>query len=166
MERVLKSMQIKIHQRKSDKNNTELYKKAVLFFADQLLSKTKLKKLKLSIILKKFKGNASEESGNCEQITRNNYKIEVNNNKPFQGIISTLAHEMIHVKQGMYGQLIMKSNGFVWKNKLYKSVDIDKDNQYDNCSWEKEAYTLEPILTKRFLSEVLVNEVKVFPLSQ
>lgn len=155
-------MQVKIHQRKSDKNNTDIYKKAILFFASELLSKTKQKKLKLSVVLKKFTGKSAEESGNCEQISRNNYKIEINNNKAFQGIISTLAHEMIHVKQGIYGELIMKDNGFVWKNKLYKSVDIDQDNKYDNCSWEKEAYALEPILTKRFLSEVLVNEVKVY----
>jgi RNase P/RNase MRP subunit p30 len=114
-------MLLKIHQRKADKNNTELYRKAVGYFADQLLSKARQKKLKLTIIIKHFKGAAKKESAACTQVSRNRYVIEINRAKSFPTIISALAHEMVHVKQGVMGKLLMTTVGFKWKGKLFRS---------------------------------------------
>lgn len=157
-------MQIKLHQRKSDKSNTELYRKAVEFFAEQLLPKTKRERLKLSIVFKKFKGkNYKNDFGSCNQIdgSRNKYKIEINNIHPFHSIIATLAHEMVHVKQGVYGKLIEKKVGFVWKGTLYKNVDMKDTDVYNATEWEQEAYQLEQVLTKKFFKDVMIEEVKL-----
>jgi hypothetical protein len=156
-------MQLKIHQRKSDKNNTELYRKAVEFFAEELLSKSKRDKLQVSVVLKKFKGkNYKNDYGSCNQIdgSRNKYKIEINNIHPFHSIIATLAHEMVHVKQGVLGKLIEKKIGFVWKGTLYKNVDMKDTDVYNATEWEQDAYRLESELTKKFFKYVMIEEVK------
>lgn len=154
-------MKLKIHQRKSDKNNTELYKKAVQFFADELLSVSKQNKLTLKIIIKKFKGTAKTESGNCAQNSRYNYTIEINKDKSFPNIISTLFHELIHVRQGMMGKLSMTSTGFVWNGKLYKSVDIVDYKELDK-PWELLAYQGERELTHKFFKSMIKEEVKEY----
>lgn len=152
-------MELKLHQRNSDKNNTEIYKKAIQFFIDKLLPKYKQKRLKVSIIFKKFRGACSLESGSCEQISRNRYKIEINKIKPFHKIISTLAHELCHVKQGVNGKLIMTTEGFKWNGKLYKSVDIP-DERNEELPFEKEAYSLEKVLTPEFFNTIILPDIK------
>jgi hypothetical protein len=156
-------MQFKIHQRKADKNNTELYKKAVAFFAEQLLSKSRRERLKLTIIIKHFRGRAKNDSGYCTQVSRNRYIIEINRKYDFPTTISTLAHEMVHVKQGVMGKLLMTHVGFKWKGKLFRSVDIDSNNDYYNTEWEIEAYKLEPELTKKFFRDIIQSQFKQIP---
>jgi hypothetical protein len=157
-------MQVKIHQRNGDKNNTDLYRKAVQFFIDELIPKTKQEDLALSVVFKKFTGIYKNEFGGCEQLARNKYKIEINSLKTFIEEISSLAHEIVHVKQGVMGKLVMKDvpDGFIWKGKLYKSVDIRKNNLYNDekLEWENEANELERVLVQKFFSKFLVNEVK------
>lgn len=153
-------MLVKIHQRKSDKNNTELYKKAVEFFADELLTKSQKDKLKLAIIIKKFKGKEKSDIGYCDQKSRYEYKVEINKDKPFHSIISAIAHEFIHITQGVKNKLIMNKEGFIWKNRMYKNVDIANEEDYIDTPWELEAYKLEPKLTEKFFKQILIQEVK------
>ena len=153
-------MQFKIHQRKSDKNNTEIYKKAVEFFVGELLPKSKRDKLKLTIIIKNFKTKEKTQMGYCSQLSRNSYKVEINKRQPFHSIISSIAHEIIHVKQGVIGKLTNKDEGFVWQGKMYKNVDIGEHNVYINTPWELEAYKLEPQLTEKFFKQVVIQEVR------
>jgi hypothetical protein len=152
-------MQFKLHQRKSDKGNTLLYKKAIEFFVDALLSKTKQNKLKIKIIIKNFKKNPNKELGNCAQVNRYNYIIEINKNQSFPSVISTLAHEISHVRQGVMGKLVMTTIGFVWNGKLFKSVDIDNASVYNDSAWEKEAFSNEVKLTKIFFKTILIQEM-------
>ncbi len=153
-------MKIRILQRKGDKNNKELYRKAVEFYADVLLPKTKQENLEISVIFKQFHGKTKNESGNCGQVSLNKYIIEINKNKQFHKILATLAHEMVHVKQGIFGQLVMTANGFIWKDKVYKSVDIEDFATYNNTKWEVEAYSQETDLVKKFIREIIMKEVK------
>lgn len=142
-------MLLKIHQRKADKNNTELYKRAVQMFVDELLSKSKQKRLKLKVIFKQFRGKHRGYCGYLNQISRNRYVIEINRNKDFPTIISTLAHELVHVKQGVLGKLLLTPTGYKWNGTLYKVADEDYE---DSLLWEREAHLLEKALTKQFLA--------------
>ena len=152
-------MDLKIHQRKSDKNNTELYKKAVEFFASELLSKANQELLKLSITFKKFRGAIKLEHGSTGQISRYNYKMDINNYYPFHSIISTIAHEMVHIKQGVKGNLKYRTNGLMWKNELH-DVDTIDEEEYNKKEWEAEARILEISLTEKFFKTIILPEVK------
>lgn len=154
-------MKLKIHQRKSDKNNSILYRKAVEFFVCELLSKANQEALTLSISFKKFRGKDKEDHGETDQISRYNYKMEINNTKPFHSIISTLAHECVHVKQGVKGWLECKAAmpDIKWKKASY-DVDNMSTEEYNNLEWEAEARSLEIELTQKFLKTVVIPEVK------
>ena len=152
-------MKIKIHQRKSDKNNAQLYKQAVEFFLNELLSKVNQDALTLSISFKKFRGKAVKEHADLEHLGRYTYKMQVNNLKPFHSIISTLAHECVHIKQSIKGQLVFKTNGLVYKNELY-DVDSPSREEYNKLPHEVEARTLELDLTQRFFKSIVIPEVK------
>lgn len=154
-------MEIKLYQRGGDRTNFELYKKAIQFYADELIPKTKQKDLLVTVHFIKFKD--SNECGCTYQKKGNHYKIQVNKDFHFPYTISTLAHEMVHVKQGVSGKFTLKGNiGFIWNGKMYKDIDnLDaaQIDQYNNMPWEKEAYTLEPELTKKFF-KVVLNDIK------
>ena len=53
----------------------------------------------------------------------------------YSDMMKTLAHEMVHAKQYLRGELNGYSNS--WKGKRLKTYE------YDNQPWEKEAYKLE-----------------------
>jgi hypothetical protein len=153
-------MQVKIHQRKVEKTNTALYKKAIDFFVNELIPKTKQEDLYISAVFKKFPPQYAHDFGGCEQIKKNpnRYKIEINILMPLEEVIQTLAHEIVHIKQGVMGKLLMRDKGFVWKGTLYKTVDIKKYNMYDDLEWENEARSLERELTQKFF-KYLAKEV-------
>ena len=148
-------MIIKIHQRNSDKNNTELYKSAIEMFADLLIPKTKQEKLKLSLIIKNWADD--DDLGEIHQISRNNYKIYINKNSPFNKIINTIAHEMVHVRQGVNKQLTMVANGFIWKGDRYINIDFDNTEVYNQYPWEIEANSESIDLTLKFFKKYVMQ---------
>lgn len=153
-------MDIKLYQRGGDRTNFELYKKAIQFYADELIPKTKQKKLKIILRFKKYK--TMDDCGYMYEIAPNHYKISINKELHFPYIISTLAHEMVHVKQGVMGALRLNKIGFVWKGKMHKNIDNMKPEEvekYNSMPWEKEAFQLEQELTKKFF-KVVLNEIK------
>lgn len=59
----------------------------------------------------------------------------------FLEMMQTLAHEMVHARQFLRGQLDAEgSNGWVWKGRNAGGFE------YENQPWEKEAYRLEKTL--------------------
>ena len=59
-----------------------------------------------------------------------------------------LAHELVHVKQYVVGDLSMRSKGMYWKGELTK---IDNMMEYFKSPWEIEAYGLERYLWLNFI---------------
>jgi hypothetical protein len=157
-------MHLKIHQRKQEKTNVEIYRKAIEFFANELIPKKLQKYLHVSVTFKKFKGKEKKtEYGATYQVRKNSYKIEINSLKEFHHIISTLAHEMTHVAQGRKGRLVYTNTGFVWKKKFWHFDKVDATLEAHNeAPWEQEAIKNEKELTKRFFREVLVREIVEF----
>ena len=63
----------------------------------------------------------------------------------FDNILIWLAHEMVHLKQFVRGELFDYETGRVqWKSKSFGRV------HYDDQPWEKEAYRLEEKLYEEF----------------
>jgi hypothetical protein len=60
---------------------------------------------------------------------------------PYEEIMQTLAHEMVHAKQYLRGELCGYSMS--WKGKKPRNYS------YDNAPWEREAYKREEELYKR-----------------
>ena len=64
---------------------------------------------------------------------------------PFDQILTWLAHEMVHLKQFVRGELFDYETGRVqWKTKSFGRI------HYDDSPWEKEAYRLESPLYEEF----------------
>lgn len=76
--------------------------------------------------------------------------IFVMRQKRLSSMISTLAHEMIHIKQFVKDNLDIEKNKFkgrVWKAR--KNEDI-----YEDSPWEREAYDNEEALARYYLDYV------------
>ena len=64
---------------------------------------------------------------------------------PFDQILTWLAHEMVHLKQFVRGELFDYETGRVqWKTKSFGRV------HYEDSPWEREAYRLEDKLYEKF----------------
>jgi hypothetical protein len=84
--------------------------------------------------------NASE--GLCESLDQRNFIIDV---ALYGDWLSTLAHEMVHVKQFARGELDAQLTR--WKTKDHHNTE------YWNQPWEKEARRLQHKLTNEFRKE-------------
>jgi len=81
--------------------------------------------------------------GYCLAVDKREFVIEVSNSISKLEFISTLCHEMVHVKQ--YARSELDINGKM----SYKTHE-----EYMNLWYEKEAYEQEVILTKAFLQTI------------
>ncbi len=75
------------------------------------------------------------------------FTIEINKNQSKMEILNAVAHEMVHVKQYVYGELNEQMSSW-----LGQKIDCDKVDYFEQ-PWEVEAYALEAFLTVMYLSE-------------
>jgi len=98
----------------------------------------KMKTLEIEIQLSKLE---DDRYGSCMEEDRNRvFHLEISKNCDRDEFITSICHEMIHVKQYARKE-ISDWNGLdqpKWKNNL-----ISKDCGYWDWPWEKEAYSLE-----------------------
>ena len=126
----------------------KLIKQAAKFYATQLVP-NQYYKIYLDINAGKF-----EADGYCTHLDGYDFEIELNKGLPFEHIMITLAHEMIHLKQ--YATKELKSK-FVkgrpvdtWRGVKYKNLE------YKEQPWEIEASVLEEELYHQFLLHSLM----------
>ena len=115
---------------------------AVKSFAKQL----GIERLRTNIHIRIHKGltvDRNNSEGLCESIDNRHFIIDV---ALFGNWLSTLAHEMVHVKQFAKGEL--DSALTQWKSNKYCG-NID----YWDQPWEKEARKLQHKMTERFCEE-------------
>jgi hypothetical protein len=142
--------------------NTEYLIDSISFFAEKLLSKNSINKIKLTI---KFKSNFIKNHGlEAECIWEDdNYRpkeftIHLDSKLSERKIIQALAHEMTHVKQYTKNEVfdfIKTSNIIKWKGKKF---DIDKIDYWE-CPWEIEAYGYEKCLYQLFKIHCKKNKI-------
>jgi hypothetical protein len=80
----------------------------------------------------------------------------------FERTMSTLAHEMVHVKQLLEGTLkVERDDGkdiFIWKGEVFKTEGL----LYVDRPWELEAYSQQEVLVKRITGKICgEDQVKV-----
>lgn len=105
--------------------------------------------LAIDIELKNLKGKIY---GFCECVEPRRFTIEIQRGMSDRKMISTVLHEMIHVKQYVRNELIDIDAGKIqWKSRKFKDVD------YWDQPWEREAYRYDERFTDEFIKYVHKN---------
>jgi hypothetical protein len=124
-------------------------KRAVRFYANELMSKSLVKKLKITIrFVSDIKNTAEVTWTSVSPVRPKSFLIYVNSSKKSKvKLLKTLGHELTHVKQFATGELkdLVSKSQVRWKDKLYPFPDAepDKPETYWNAPWEIEAYGRE-----------------------
>ena len=138
------------------KQNNELFRvlgNAAEFYGEKLLGKRMSKNITLEIKLTRELKKKEQAYGYCHVIDDNlnhprEFAIELDSSMKhtFDQILIWLAHEMVHLKQFVRGELCDYATGSVqWKSKRYS-----RNIKYNDMPWEKEAYRLEDKLYYEF----------------
>ena len=115
---------------------------AAKFYGKELLSKQLLKHIHLEIVLV----SSIPDLGNCcityfnDWYKAREFEIQLRRRKSIKGMLQTLAHEMVHLKQFAKGEL---NDGHTkWRGKTIDAEAIE----YHDLPWEIEASSYEYIL--------------------
>jgi len=117
-------------------------------FAEKAARFLQIDHLDAEIIITLKQGYKEEVWGYCDG-DREEVNIELLRNSPGhklsrEEILMTLAHEMVHAKQYLKGELkSLNDLNIKWKKTVIE--DVTKQNYYD-LPWEQEADELEPIV--------------------
>ena len=136
-----------------DKDFKPYVEKAVLFFAKELIPNTRIRNNCQTVVrfnsnLKDF-GSATVSGTNSKKEPRR-FIIEVHPGIEARNILSTIAHEMVHIKQYIHGETNDQLS--MWRG---KKVDSDKV-EYWIQPWEIDAYGREiGLFTKFAMAEKL-----------
>lgn len=87
------------------------------------------------------------QSGSCD-IEDGVAEIYLNPNMEREELITTIFHEMVHIRQMLNGDLV-GGEGFepsAWRGVKYNM-------QYKDLPWEKEAFELEKIMMEKFYAD-------------
>ena len=125
---------------------------AASFYGEVLLGKRMAKNILVEIKLTKELKQKEQAYGFChitdDDLDRpREFMIELDTSmkNSFDQILTWLAHEMVHLKQFVRGELYDYATGNVqWKSRTYGRV------HYSDQPWEKEAYRLETKLYEEF----------------
>ena len=134
-----------LHITGSTKKNRVLVNSAAWYFAEKLMGKRLLDTLEININLKH---NMSEKTG-CEgtaiwtfwddlKKTPRDFTLELDSSMSIRNILINLAHEMVHVKQWVKGEMYEYSepNMVRFMKTKYDMSDLD----YYDYPWEIEAF--------------------------
>ena len=114
-----------------------------IFFCDKYFSRFKY--FNIEFDLKKIKGDVQ---GWCMEVGKNCSHIEIDKRLKGDDFITSVLHELVHVKQQLKGHLkeYPANSGIekMWKGEIYLGID------YMNLPWEKEAYEQQEILLKEY----------------
>lgn len=130
-----------IHGKINHKQREALNLFAEILFSPQM---SRFVGVHIKFVRKKVKwlGMVSIEDYNLADKPRE-FLIEVRANQSQEEIIKTLAHEMVHVKQYVYGEL--NEEGTIW-------FDVQcGDLEYENQPWEIEAHDVTDVLYEEWI---------------
>jgi len=130
----------------SDERFNEYVQRASQFYAEQLFPKQLLRHLVVSVKFNKHLdafGYTSVEKRNTKGAARE-FLIELHPYISGKEILKTLAHEFVHVKQYVYGELNEEQTQ--WQGQSFDSDAVD----YYELPWEIEAYGREAGLWNNF----------------
>jgi hypothetical protein len=77
----------------------------------------------------------------------------LNDNVPFLELLSTLAHETVHVVQFATGRLRIEDEDWIWEGKNYGPKPYIGEEVDNQLPWEYDAYSKEPELARKFVKQ-------------
>lgn len=141
---------------RTNKKFRESVTDACNFYLQKLgVSKRKLNNVTLIFRLAEMKG----DQGSCVNTSRpKTYEITIHSKLDRKSKFKTLAHEVVHLKQWLTGEMKdhIKRGDIIktyWKGKLWKNSGDELDDYYDS-PWEIEAYGKEEGLYARWMEHV------------
>jgi hypothetical protein len=142
-------MEVKIRQRSGDTANQSTLKQAAEYFLDQLCPN---RTFSVTVSICKL-----DDHGDSVIDDNENGYIRISNTDDFLTQLTTLAHEVVHIKQYAQGQLgwTKSGKGYTWNGKR-RRVGSDMDS-YRKTPWEREAESCEYILVQGFIGDVLTR---------
>lgn len=141
-------MNVSIEGCKNPVMEAEIYR-AAHFFGRALLSHQMLPYIDLEVVMR----TTITDLGTCDVTHYNDwYKprffvIELRRNRSFKTTISTLAHEMVHLKQFAKGELAVMQDRW---HKTFIDTDVVP---YAELPWEIEASSMEHVLYKMYVNQ-------------
>jgi len=129
----------------------ELVEQVACWCVNKLMPR--FKTLDIEITIKKINTSAY---GYClEGDTNRQFHLDIKKGLSLYDLVSTVCHEMVHVKQYVKGQLLHRSDGSqMWK--MDPSIREGK-TKYENTPWEVEAFGLEDELAKECFQQINFN---------
>lgn len=89
--------------------------------------------------------------GYCTEEEPKVFEIEVDKSLRMFDFVSTLTHELTHLKQYLRKEMVALDDGRTrWKKKVYS-----ENTTYENSPWEKEAFKVEKQLAIECFEEIL-----------
>jgi hypothetical protein len=88
--------------------------------------------------------------GYCYQTDHNMYTLELEKYQIVYDLITTACHEMVHVKQGVRGELTEKHLRQYWKGEAVKSV-LTTNHLGPKAPWEREAWDKQHPLAHSYI---------------
>ena len=129
----------------SNKNYRKMIESAAYYYAEKLLGKTLVKTIEVNINLKRGMLLEDDAEGTCIwddwddlRKTPRDFTIELDCGVTIRNMLVNLAHEMVHMKQWVKGDMYEYSNPHMvrFMKKKYDMSNID----YWDFPWEIEAY--------------------------
>jgi hypothetical protein len=108
----------------------------------------RLKNLEIDIKLDPRLSEKTGCEGFCLQVDDRQYELEIDSNLGLRDFVTTIVHEMVHVKQGVRGELRELMGKQYWKGRVC-------NKEYMEQPWEKEAYRLQDKLATWVWENVL-----------
>ena len=132
---------------------------AVDFFLDELLKRCTIAyKLNIKVTLKNGPVRGDDKSLNDGLAWEHEsgtgvkwFHIHLNDNVPFLELLSTLAHETVHVVQFATGRLRIEDEDWIWEGKNYGPKPYIGEEVDNQLPWEYDAYSKEPELARKFV---------------
>lgn len=128
----------------------EIAHRTVAFCIDKLLPRHK--NLEIHVQLKSIRTDATGYALMGD--TRNDYEIEIEKDQTIREFITTICHEMVHVKQYAKKEMDPITNdegNYRWKREVISGKTL-----YNELPWEKEAYDLQETLVEEIWQKGIV----------
>lgn len=143
-----------------DKYLRKMTHMAVSYCADKLLSRQMRPHISIEIQYKFH----TDADGYCWCLETDNKKarsfaMEIDKRMSIEETLSTIVHEMIHVKQWAKGELVdaVEQGAVVSK---WKGSTISDHIEYMDLPWEVEAYEQEPVLFEQLKQDLLLKDAR------
>ena len=119
------------------KSSKEMVSKVVHWYLKKMLPRFRTLDITVKLTTCYDKAGAY---GYCSELDNNReFEIEIDKNLRLYDLVSTLCHELTHLKQYARNEMKHKDDGRIcWKKRVYSDGVA-----YEDLPWEKEAFKLE-----------------------